>query len=106
MPTRNKNAPKKLTVVIPTFNEVENIRIIVEKIELTLSPKDFKVLFVDDNSDDGNNSVYENDTPKSVVSSTPSFRSDRRLVRLLIARAFADVLQRAYLKDNDTNRER
>lgn len=60
----------------------------------------------DDNSDDGNNSVYENDTPKSVVSSTPSFRSDRRLVRLLIARAFADVLQRAYLKDNDTNRER
>ena len=30
----------------------------------------------------------------------PSFRSDRRIVRLVIARHFADVLQRAYFKDN------
>ncbi len=69
MPTRNKNASKKLTVVIPTFNEVENIRIIVEKIEQTLSPKDFKVLFVDDNSDDGTAEVIkELETEKSHVS--------------------------------------
>lgn len=33
------------------------------------------------------------------TSSVPSFRSDRRIVRLLIARFFADTLQQAYLKE-------
>jgi len=31
--------------------------------------------------------------------STPSFRSDRRIVRLLIARCFADTLQQVFLKE-------
>ena len=44
---------RKLTVVVPTFNEFQNIQAIVEKIEVTLSKVDFEILFVDDNSDDG-----------------------------------------------------
>lgn len=45
--------------------------------------------------------------PKPMVSPTPSFRSDRRITRLLIARHFADVLQRAFLKDEErTNKQR
>lgn len=53
MQVKNKVNLPKLTVVIPTFNEAGNISIIVEKIEATLLSKDFEVLFVDDNSDDG-----------------------------------------------------
>ena len=44
---------KNLTVVVPTFNELQNIKLIVEKLEMTLSTVDFEILFVDDNSDDG-----------------------------------------------------
>lgn len=34
----------------------------------------------------------------NTASGTPSFRSDRRIVRWLIARCFADTIQQAYLK--------
>jgi hypothetical protein len=32
------------------------------------------------------------------ASDVPSFRSDRRIIRWLIARCFADTIQQAYLK--------
>lgn len=47
----------KFTVVIPTYNEAENIRIIIPKI-LALSPE-FNVLVVDDNSPDGTGKVVK-----------------------------------------------
>jgi hypothetical protein len=53
---------------------------------------------------DGNNSGSddEDDPPaKAGNSPAPSFRSDRRIVRLLIARHFADVLERVYLKHQE-----
>jgi hypothetical protein len=43
---------------------------------------------------------------KRTKSDTPSFRSDRRIVRLLIARHFADVLERAYLKENPSTEDK
>ena len=49
-----------------------------------------------DDDDEDNNEDNERKHPSDDV---PSFRSDRRIVRLLIARHFADVLQRAYLKE-------
>ena len=55
----------------------------------------------DDKSSD-DESGDEDDAPsKAVTSPTPSFRSDRRIIRLLIARHYADTLERAYLKDKD-----
>jgi hypothetical protein len=49
-----------------------------------------------DDDDDGG----ADDVEKAEVSSAaPSFRSDRRIIRLLIARHFADILQAAYLKE-------
>ena len=42
-----------LTVIIPTFNEKDNIEKIVKKLELTLTEFNFQILFVDDNSQDG-----------------------------------------------------
>jgi hypothetical protein len=44
-------------------------------------------------------------TSKNTKSDVPSFRSDRRIMRLLIARHFADVLERAYLKENPSTQD-
>ena len=55
--------------------------------------------------DDEENNKNEIDDDKKNASDVPSFRSDRRIVRLLIARHFADVLQRAYLKEKKSVEE-
>ena len=44
-------------IVIPTYNEVENISSLLEKINSTLIGYDFSVLVVDDNSTDGTKDV-------------------------------------------------
>lgn len=50
----------------------------------------------DDSDDEGGD---EEEKQEEQVSSVPSFRSDRRIIRLLVARAFADTLQEAFLKE-------
>ncbi len=45
--------PPKLSVVVPTFNERDNIAPLVEKLEAALAGIDFEVIVVDDNSPDG-----------------------------------------------------
>lgn len=42
-----------VSVVIPTYNESENVGPLVESIEEELKDKDFEIIFVDDNSPDG-----------------------------------------------------
>lgn len=44
-------------IVIPTYNEIENISSLLEKINSTLIGYDFSVLVVDDNSTDGTKDV-------------------------------------------------
>jgi len=46
-------ALRALTVVVPTFEERENIRPLVSKLEIALSGIDWEVVFVDDDSQDG-----------------------------------------------------
>lgn len=43
----------ELSVVIPTFNERDNIPLVIETLEKNLSNIDFELIFVDDNSPDG-----------------------------------------------------
>lgn len=43
----------KLSIVIPTYNERENLPILLEKLEKTLCGIDFEVIIVDDDSPDG-----------------------------------------------------
>ena len=45
--------PKAFTILIPTFNERENIGPLLERIAKALPGQDYEVLFVDDNSKDG-----------------------------------------------------
>ena len=56
-------AHSKNLIIIPTYNEVENILIIIDKI-LNL-PVRFDVLVVDDNSPDGTAKVVSNHIEKN-----------------------------------------
>ena len=42
----------ELTIIIPTFNEHDNVREIISKLDSTLQNIDYEILFVDDNSPD------------------------------------------------------
>lgn len=42
-----------ISIIIPTYNERENITPLVERIDRALSSRDYEVVFVDDNSKDG-----------------------------------------------------
>jgi dolichol-phosphate mannosyltransferase len=45
--------PAVLSVVVPTFNEQENVAEIVKRLDATLAGLDWEVVFVDDDSNDG-----------------------------------------------------
>src|SRR5215217_4626102 len=46
------HAPE-LAVIVPTFNEHDNIAVLIERLEVTLGGIDWELIFVDDNSPDG-----------------------------------------------------
>ena len=47
-----KNNGCDLSVILPTYNESENIKILIEKLSVVLSDLDFEVIVVDDDSPD------------------------------------------------------
>jgi len=51
--SQNGFNPPELTVVIPTFNERENVPLLVERLDRVLSGIAWEALFVDDDSPDG-----------------------------------------------------
>jgi dolichol-phosphate mannosyltransferase len=68
--------PYELTIVLPTFNEVDNIEPILAKLESTLPHIAWEAVFVDDNSRDG--------TPRAVIQAAqtrPNIRIVRRVGR-------------------------
>ncbi|MEO9133366.1 MAG: glycosyltransferase, partial [Sphingomonas sp.] len=46
-------APLDLAVVIPTFNEVRNVPLIIAKLDKALAGRAWEAIFVDDDSPDG-----------------------------------------------------
>ena len=50
---------RSVSIVIPTYNERQNIAPLVERIHRALSPRDYEVVFVDDNSRDGTAELIE-----------------------------------------------
>ena len=42
-----------LTIVVPTYNESDNVKPLIERLSTALAGKNFEILFVDDNSRDG-----------------------------------------------------
>ncbi len=49
----------KLSIIIPTYNEKDNITPLVERIQRTLVGRDFEIILVDDNSADGTIEIVE-----------------------------------------------
>ena len=44
---------KDLSVIIPTYNELENLPILISRLQLTLGQLDYEIIVVDDDSPDG-----------------------------------------------------
>lgn len=51
--TRQAVGPVELTVVLPTFNERDNVQPLIERLEAVLAGIEWEAIFVDDNSSDG-----------------------------------------------------
>src|ERR1700749_2869147 len=47
------HTPLELTVVIPTFNERQNVAVLLGKLERALAGTEWEAIYVDDNSPDG-----------------------------------------------------
>ncbi|CAN5293440.1 glycosyltransferase family 2 protein [soil metagenome] len=47
------NAPLEVAIVIPTFNEVRNVPVLVAKLDAALAGRSWEAIFVDDDSPDG-----------------------------------------------------
>ena len=50
---RRRSRPLQLSVVVPTFNERDNVTTLFRRLETALAGKAWEVIFVDDNSPDG-----------------------------------------------------
>jgi dolichol-phosphate mannosyltransferase len=80
--------PLELTVVIPTLNEAENIRSIVEKLALALAGIEWEAIFVDDASTDG--------TPDRVAEAA-AFDRRIRLIRRFGRRGLSSAVMEGFL---------
>ena len=56
--SRSKSIPN-ITIIVPTFNEHDNVEPLVEQINRCLAGRDWEILFVDDNSSDHTASQVE-----------------------------------------------
>lgn len=56
-------------------------------------------IVVDSDDENSEGEEEKEEEISGTISDVPSFRSDRRIIRLLIARAFADTIQEAFLKE-------
>lgn len=75
----------KLSIISPTFNEVENVPRLVEQLEIVLHGIDHEILIVDDNSPDGTWAVAE-----AISLTNPRVRVLRRMHNPSLSAAVID----------------
>jgi dolichol-phosphate mannosyltransferase len=83
--TKAKPNVPELAIVIPTFNERDNIGAVLEKIEDALPGVRWEVIFVDDDSTDGTGSVVH-----KACRNDPHVRALRRIGRRGLASAVVE----------------
>jgi len=79
---------KSISIVIPTYNERENITPLVERIDRALAPRDYEVVFVDDNSKDGTAELINSFSGKYPVRAI--VRKDERGLATAVIRGIED----------------
>ena len=79
---RAAGTPVLLSVVIPTFNEKQNVREMISRLDVTLEGIAWEAIFVDDNSPDGTASEA-----KTLAASDDRVRCIKRLGRRGLASA-------------------
>ena len=75
----------ELTVVVPTFNEAENLVPLVERVSEAMAGVAWEILFVDDDSADGTSAIA-----KTLAASDPRIRCIRRVGRRGLAGAVVE----------------
>ena len=78
-------SPPVLTVVVPTFNELANVPVLVERVSLSLLGLDWELVFVDDNSPDATSAIA-----KKLGQRDARVRCIRRVGRRGLAGAFME----------------
>ena len=74
--------PLEVSIVIPTFNERDNVAPLITLVEKALHGVAWELIFVDDNSPDGTSDVV-----KSIAANDPRIRCIRRIGRRGLAGA-------------------
>ena len=64
----------QLSIVIPTYNERENVPVLIAKLEAALQGMAWEAIFVDDDSKDGTSEVV-----RSIASHNPRVRGLQRI---------------------------
>ena len=65
-----------LAIIVPTYNEIENVQALVDALQSALSGLNFEILFVDDHSPDGTS-----DAVRDMAASMPGVRCVERIGR-------------------------
>jgi len=86
-PTRDEPAAPELSVIVPTFNEAQNVPLIVARLSRALSGIRWEVIFVDDNSPDGTAAVA-----REIACANARVRCIRRIGRRGLAGACIEGL--------------
>ncbi len=84
-PVRAQASAPILSVVVPTFNEAQNVAELVSRLERALDGISWEAIIVDDNSPDGTSAVA-----KAIAAKNPRVRCLRRLGRRGLAGACLD----------------
>ena len=82
----------RISVVVPTYNEAENVGNLVNQIDYALKGIDYEVIFVDDSTDDTVDAI------KAVMAENPHVRMEHRETEKGLATA---VLKGFSLADGD-----
>ncbi len=89
--TRNEYLATELAIVIPTFNERENIDILLKRLETALHELQWEAIFVDDDSTDGTVARLE-----EACRANPRLRCIRRLGRRGLSSAVVEGIQSTF----------
>ena len=85
MPKDSNQRPIELSIVVPTFNEKDNVEKLVERIERALPDRKWEIIFVDDDSPDGTA-----DFVRRLAQSKPYVRCHQRISRRGLSKALIE----------------